>query len=55
MPHAEVVARAGAAGYTLWWTGRDGAVLLGLSPRLAARGWRSGAVPGGSGLHENSM
>ncbi|MEB2343845.1 MAG: DNA internalization-related competence protein ComEC/Rec2 [Deltaproteobacteria bacterium] len=40
MPHAEVAARAREAGYTLWWTGRDGAVLIGLGPELRARGWR---------------
>jgi len=40
MPHAEVVRRAGGAGYAFWWTGRDGAVLVGLEPRLWVRGWR---------------
>jgi beta-lactamase superfamily II metal-dependent hydrolase len=40
MPHAEVVARTSAAGYSLWWTGRDGAVLIGLEPVLHVRGWR---------------
>jgi competence protein ComEC len=40
MPHPEVIARAGAAGYALWWTGRDGAVLVGFAPRLHVRGWR---------------
>ena len=39
MPHREVVRRARAAGYTLWWTGRDGAVLAGLSPRPWVVGW----------------
>jgi len=47
MPHAEVVERAQAAGYTLWWTGRDGAVLIGLEPVLHVRGWRRApAAPG---------
>ncbi len=47
MPHAEVVERVQAAGYTLWWTGRDGAVLIGLEPVLHVRGWRRGrAAPG---------
>lgn len=41
MPHPEVVARARAAGAAVWWTGRDGAVLIGLEPVLHARGWRS--------------
>ncbi|HEY8493436.1 MAG TPA: DNA internalization-related competence protein ComEC/Rec2 [Myxococcota bacterium] len=40
MPHPDVVARARAAGYALWWTGRDGAVLIGLEPVLHVRGWR---------------
>ena len=40
MPHPEVVARASAQGYAVWWTGRDGAVLIGLDPRLWVRGWR---------------
>jgi len=40
MPHREVVARARRAGYALWWTGRDGAVLIGLEPVLHVRGWR---------------
>ena len=40
MPHAEVVARVRAAGYALWWTGRDGAVLVGLGPILHVWGWR---------------
>lgn len=40
MPHPEVVARTRETGYTLWWTGRDGAVLIGLGPELRARGWR---------------
>jgi competence protein ComEC len=40
MPHAEVVTRAGAAGYAVWWTGRDGAVLVGLEPVVHVQGWR---------------
>jgi competence protein ComEC len=40
MPHREVVTRAERAGYALWWTGRDGAVLIGLGPVLWVRGWR---------------
>jgi competence protein ComEC len=40
MPHAEVVERARAAGYSVWWTGRDGAVLIGLEPVLHVQGWR---------------
>jgi competence protein ComEC len=40
MPHPEVAKRVHDAGYALWWTGRDGAVLVGLEPRLWVRGWR---------------
>jgi competence protein ComEC len=40
MPHPEVVARAARDGYAVWWTGRDGAVLIGLDPVLWVRGWR---------------
>jgi competence protein ComEC len=45
MPHREVIDRARAAGLSVWWTGRDGAILLGLRDRLTAwgladsRGW----------------
>jgi competence protein ComEC len=38
MPHGEVVRRARASGAALWWTGRDGAVRIGLAPRLHALG-----------------
>jgi len=40
MPHPEVAQRVHDAGYALWWTGRDGAVLVNLAPRLWVRGWR---------------
>ena len=40
MPHPDVADRVRGAGYALWWTGRDGAVLVGLAPRLWVRGWR---------------
>jgi competence protein ComEC len=45
MPHREVIDRARAVGLSLWWTGRDGAVLVGLRDRITAwgfadpRGW----------------
>jgi len=39
MPHAEVRARVRRARAALWWTGRDGAVLVGLARPLAAWGW----------------
>ncbi len=32
MPHAEVLERAADASTSLWWTGRDGAVLVGVAP-----------------------
>jgi competence protein ComEC len=35
MPHAGVLERAQEAGLAVWWTGRDGAVLVALGPRLA--------------------
>ena len=38
MPHTEVRRRAAAAGASLWWTGRDGAVLVSLSRPALARG-----------------
>lgn len=38
MPHPTVVRRIRAAGGALWWTGRDGAVWIGLGDRLWARG-----------------
>jgi len=38
MPHPEVRARAAAAGASLWWTGRDGALLASMARPLAARG-----------------
>jgi len=43
MPHAEVVARVAAAGASLWWTGRDGAVSVALGDFFAA----SGEAPAG--------
>jgi competence protein ComEC len=41
MPHAEAVQRVADAGASLWWTGRDGAVIVGLGERLGAVGWAS--------------
>ncbi|MEN8182050.1 MAG: DNA internalization-related competence protein ComEC/Rec2 [Myxococcota bacterium] len=38
-PHPEVRDRLQERGLPLWWTGRDGAVLVGLGERLAARGF----------------
>lgn len=39
MPHPSVVARLAALGIPLAWTGRDGAVIVGLSPQLPLRTW----------------
>jgi competence protein ComEC len=44
MPHAEVLARLEADGVGLAWTGRDGAVLVGLAPGLRVRSWRLGVL-----------
>jgi competence protein ComEC len=38
MPHPEVVQRARESGAALWWTGRDGAVRIGLGARLHTLG-----------------
>jgi competence protein ComEC len=51
MPHPEVVERLAARGLAWRWTGRDGALLIGLGPRLvvrafAAEGSRGQAAPG---------
>jgi competence protein ComEC len=39
MPHADVLARAEEAGLPVWWTGRDGAVLVGLGEQITAWGY----------------
>ena len=39
MPHRAVLDRAAALGIPVWWTGRDGAVLVGLSGRPVVSGW----------------
>jgi competence protein ComEC len=39
MPHAEVVARARREGLAVWWTGRDGAVMVGLGEPLTVWGY----------------
>jgi competence protein ComEC len=36
-PHPDVLARVRARALPLWWTGRDGAVVVGLGERLVAR------------------
>jgi competence protein ComEC len=37
LPHPDVRVRAARAGYALWWTGRDGAVLVGLGGPIEVR------------------
>ncbi len=39
MPHPEVLARAADAHLSVWWTGRDGAVMVGLAEPLVAWGY----------------
>ncbi|HVN39893.1 MAG TPA: DNA internalization-related competence protein ComEC/Rec2, partial [Myxococcota bacterium] len=39
LPHPSSLARARAAGASLWWTGRDGAVLVALGERFAVLPW----------------
>ena len=39
MPHPDVVARARAHGLPIWWTGRDGALMVGLSGPLHVVGF----------------
>ncbi|HXV36040.1 MAG TPA: DNA internalization-related competence protein ComEC/Rec2 [Myxococcota bacterium] len=46
MPHSQALRRARAAGLPVWWTGRDGAVMVALAGPVAAWGFgerRSGA------------
>ncbi len=47
MPHESVRERVRRAGYVLGWTGRDGAVLVGLAERLVLRTWRAAALTPG--------
>jgi competence protein ComEC len=39
MPHPEVLARAQRASASVWWTGRDGALVVGLGEPLHVWGW----------------
>ncbi len=39
MPHAEVLERAAGQGLAVWWTGRDGAVMVGLGGRITVWGY----------------
>jgi beta-lactamase superfamily II metal-dependent hydrolase len=45
MPHPEVVARARAHGLPLWWTGRHGALLVGLAGPLHVVGYADPKQP----------
>jgi len=45
MPHPDVVARARAHGLPLWWTGRDGALLIGLAGPLHVSGYAAPEDP----------
>ncbi len=45
MPHAEVIERATAEGPSVWWTGRDGAVMVGLGKRLTVWGYGDRLAP----------
>jgi competence protein ComEC len=41
LPHPAALERARAAGASLWWTGRDGAIRVALGDRLAVLPWAS--------------
>jgi len=45
MPHAEALSRARHAGLPVWWTGRDGAVMVGLGQRLTVWGYADHPPP----------
>jgi len=45
MPHAETLARARQEGLSVWWTGRDGAVMVGLGERLTVWGYGERSAP----------
>jgi competence protein ComEC len=45
MPHAEVLERAAGEGLSVWWTGRDGAVMVGLGERLTVWGYGDRLAP----------
>jgi competence protein ComEC len=46
MPHPEVRSRARAAGAPVWWTGRDGALVVGLGAQLHVWGWAAATGAG---------
>jgi competence protein ComEC len=49
MPHREVVERLAAEAIPWRWTGRDGALLVGLGPSLCVRAFAADAGPGQAG------
>jgi competence protein ComEC len=49
MPHREVVERLAAQRIPWRWTGRDGALLVGLGPRLCVRAFAAESEPGQAG------
>jgi competence protein ComEC len=49
MPHADVLARAERGGLSVWWTGRDGAVMVGLGKRVTAWGYGDRVNPDACG------
>jgi len=54
MPHTEVIERLAAQGIPWCWTGRDGALLLGLGPRLAVRAFAADPQPSHSGARSDA-
>jgi competence protein ComEC len=54
MPHPETVQRLAALGIPWHWTGRDGALLVGLGPLLPLRAFAAEARPGQAGAGSDS-
>ncbi len=54
MPHAEVIERLAAERVPWCWTGRDGALLVGLGPRLVLRAFAADAWPSHSGARSDA-
>jgi competence protein ComEC len=54
MPHAESVARLAARRIPWCWTGRDGALLVGLGPALTLRAFAAGAPRSHSGARSDA-
>jgi competence protein ComEC len=45
MPHADVLERARDAALSVWWTGRDGAVMVGLGEPVTVWGYADRVNP----------